>query len=67
MVTGMEQGKTYHEMTAREKVQYLQGFTDLFRSFDGHEIYARELAIINYQVPAMFLPPETDDVITGRI
>ncbi len=59
--------RIYSELTDREKVGYLQGFTELYRGFSDSEAGARELAIIGYQVPAMFLPPVKGDRVTGRM
>ncbi len=54
-------------MPAPEKVGYLAGFTALYKGFDSKEIIVRELALLGYQVPAMFLPVRKGDIVTGRM
>lgn len=41
-------------------------FTKIYRSFGDGKEAAREAAILDHQLPAIFLPPDPDDRVTGR-
>jgi hypothetical protein len=57
----------YHEAETSLKVKYLLEFTSIYNSFEANEITGRELAILYHQVPAIFLSPAIDELITGRM
>lgn len=58
--------QSYWKMWPEEQAAYLIEFTKIHQSFAESEIAAREAAILNHQLPAIFLVPEMDDLIVGR-
>ncbi len=58
--------KSYWKMSPEDQAAWVIEFTKIYQSFSDHDIIGREAAILEHQVPAMFLPPEEDDILTGR-
>jgi len=58
--------QSYWTMSPAEQADWVLEFTRIHRSFGSGDIAAREAAILDHQLPAIFLPPEDGDIVTGR-
>jgi pyruvate-formate lyase len=57
---------SYWDMTSEQQAEWLIEFTKIHMSFAPNEIELREAAILEHQLPAIFLAPEENDLIVGR-
>ncbi|MFC2090626.1 pyruvate formate lyase family protein, partial [Bacteroidota bacterium] len=58
--------KSYWKTSLEEQAIWLLEFTKIHSSFPADETEAREAAILAHQFPAIFLPPEEDDMLVGK-
>lgn len=55
------------EASARAGLEEVREFTGLHRQVTGQPPARREAALLAFQIPRMLRPPESGDVVTGRV
>ena len=58
--------QSYWTLTPDEQAAWVLEFTRIHMAFTPDETEAREAAILDHQLPAIFLPPDPGDLVTGR-